>query len=42
MSRDMDIEAQRPIHSSSKGRKVGYIIEYYIIYADRINHTIDQ
>ena len=42
MSRDTDIEAQRPIHSISKGRKVGNIIEYYVIYADQINQTTGQ
>ena len=42
ISRDTDIEAQRPIHSISKRRKVGYIIGYYVIYTDQINQTIDQ
>ena len=42
MSRDTDIEAQKPIQSISKGRKVGNIIEYYVIYADQINQTIGQ
>ena len=38
----IDIEAQRPIHSISKGQKVGNIIEYYVIYANQINQTIGQ